>query len=203
MSRTAQPRESALSWSDALALYELHLRAARKSPLTIKGYRQVLEALVRRLSTQGVDTPAAATLQALRSYTCGLMTGETSESGRPLKPSVVARVAGTIASLFAFLHAEGRLQTNPTLRLERPRVPDQLTQAHPPPLVSGKRIKIRYMTQIKTRPPTFALFAQKGEELPDAYHRYLMNGIRESFGLEGVPLRLYLRKGENPFDKKD
>ena len=74
---------------------------------------------------------------------------------------------------------------------------------HPPPAVSGRRIKIRYMTQIKTRPPTFALFAQKGEELPDAYHRYLMNGIRQSFELEGVPLRLYLRKGENPFDKKD
>jgi GTP-binding protein len=77
------------------------------------------------------------------------------------------------------------------------------TQAHPPPLVAGKRIKLRYMTQIKTRPPTFALFAQKGEELPDAYHRYLMNGIRESFDLEGVPLRLYLRKGENPFDRKN
>jgi len=78
---------------------------------------------------------------------------------------------------------------------------DGTTQAHPPPLVAGKRIKLRYMTQIKTRPPTFALFAQKGEDLPDAYHRYLMNGIREAFDLEGVPLRLYLRKGENPFDR--
>jgi GTP-binding protein len=77
------------------------------------------------------------------------------------------------------------------------------TQAHPPPLVAGRRIKLRYMTQIKTRPPTFALFAQKGEELPDAYHRYLMNGIRETFGLEGVPLRLYLRRSENPFDRKE
>jgi GTP-binding protein len=80
---------------------------------------------------------------------------------------------------------------------------DGTTQAHPPPLVAGKRIKIRYMTQIKTRPPTFALFAAKGEELPDAYHRYLMNGIREGFGLEGVPLRLLLRRGTNPFDTKD
>jgi GTP-binding protein len=89
----------------------------------------------------------------------------------------------------------------PTARLNR--WLDGTTQAHPPPLVAGKRIKIRYMTQIKTRPPTFALFAAKGEELPDAYHRYLLNGIRESFGLEGVPLRLILRKGVNPFDKKD
>ncbi|HVM85217.1 MAG TPA: ribosome biogenesis GTPase Der [Candidatus Binatia bacterium] len=89
----------------------------------------------------------------------------------------------------------------PTARLNR--WLEGTTQAHPPPLVSGRRIKIRYMTQIKTRPPTFALFAQKGDELPDAYHRYLTNGIRESFGLEGVPLRLYLRKGVNPFDKRD
>jgi GTP-binding protein len=88
----------------------------------------------------------------------------------------------------------------PTARLNR--WLDGTTQAHPPPLVAGKRIKIRYMTQIKTRPPTFALFAAKGEDLPDAYHRYLLNGIRESFGLEGVPLRLILRKGVNPFDKK-
>jgi GTP-binding protein len=89
----------------------------------------------------------------------------------------------------------------PTARLNR--WLEGTTQAHPPPLVSGKRIKLRYMTQIKTRPPTFALFAQKGEALPDAYHRYLTNGIRESFDLEGVPLRLTLRKGVNPFDKKD
>jgi len=89
----------------------------------------------------------------------------------------------------------------PTARLNR--WLDGTTQAHPPPLVAGKRIKIRYMTQIKTRPPTFAIFAQKGEELPDAYHRYLTNGIREAFDLEGVPLRLLLRRGENPFDKKD
>jgi GTPase len=80
---------------------------------------------------------------------------------------------------------------------------DGTTQAHPPPLVGGKRIKLRYMTQIKTRPPTFALFAAKGEELSDAYHRYLMNGIREAFDLEGVPLRLLLRKSENPFDRKE
>jgi GTP-binding protein len=89
----------------------------------------------------------------------------------------------------------------PTARLNR--WLDGTIQAHPPPLVAGKRIKIRYMTQIKTRPPTFAIFAQKGEELPDAYHRYLTNGIREAFDLEGVPLRLLLRRGENPFDKKD
>ena len=67
----------------------------------------------------------------------------------------------------------------------------------------GRRVKIRYMTQIKTRPPTFALFAQMADELPDSYHRYLLNGIRDTFGLDGVPLRLYTRRGKNPFDKDD
>ena len=75
----------------------------------------------------------------------------------------------------------------------------EVTEAHPPPLVSGRRIKLRYMTQIKTRPPTFALFASRPEKLPEAYLRYLTNGLRDAFDLPGVPLRLYLRKGKNPY----
>lgn len=74
---------------------------------------------------------------------------------------------------------------------------------HPPPLVNGRRIKIRYMTQIKTRPPTFALFTNKPAELPDAYQRYLVAGLRQDFDLPGVPLRLALRKPKNPFADKD
>ena len=80
---------------------------------------------------------------------------------------------------------------------------EEITQMHPPPLINGRRIKIRYMTQIKTRPPTFILFAAKAEDLPDSYHRYLTNSIRETFGLEGVPLRLNVRRTDNPFDRKD
>ncbi|HVJ31521.1 MAG TPA: ribosome biogenesis GTPase Der [Terriglobia bacterium] len=79
----------------------------------------------------------------------------------------------------------------------------EVQQMHPAPLVGGRRVKIRYMTQIKTRPPTFALFAQMADELPDSYHRYLLNGIRDTFGIDGVPLRLYTRRGKNPFDKDD
>ena len=78
-----------------------------------------------------------------------------------------------------------------------------MTEAHPPPLARGRRIRIRYMTQIKTRPPTFALWVSQPTELSDAYLRYLENGLRENFGLPGVPLRLQLRKGRNPFAKKD
>lgn len=78
-----------------------------------------------------------------------------------------------------------------------------MTEAHPPPLARGRRIRIRYMTQIKTRPPTFALWISQPTELSDAYLRYLENGLREDFGLPGVPLRLQMRKGRNPYAKKD
>ncbi|MCG5242130.1 ribosome biogenesis GTPase Der [Azospirillum doebereinerae] len=70
---------------------------------------------------------------------------------------------------------------------------------HPPPLIEGRRVKIRYVTQVKSRPPTFALFVNKPLELPESYQRYLTGHLRDSFDLPGVPLRLLLRKGKNPF----
>jgi GTP-binding protein len=89
----------------------------------------------------------------------------------------------------------------PTAQLNR--YLEAATVAHPPPLVRGRRIKPRYMTQIKTRPPTFTLFAAKAGELPDAYARYLINGIRERFDLRGTPIRLHLRQTDNPFAGKE
>ena len=75
-------------------------------------------------------------------------------------------------------------------------------EKNPPPMVQGRRLKIRYATQARTRPPTFALFANKpGDRLPDSYLRYLDAGLRKEFGLEGVPLRLFVRHGDNPFDQ--
>lgn len=74
-----------------------------------------------------------------------------------------------------------------------------LISHHPPPLVAGRRIKIKYLTQIKTRPPTFVLFSSKSTELPESYAKYVINGIRETFGLEGVPIRLFVRSGKNPY----
>lgn len=70
---------------------------------------------------------------------------------------------------------------------------------HPPPLVEGRRVKIRYVTQVKTRPPTFALFVNKPLDLPESYQRYLTSHLRESFDMPGVPVRLLLRKGKNPY----
>src|SRR5690606_31017010 len=77
----------------------------------------------------------------------------------------------------------------------------EVVESHPPPAVSGRRIKLRYMTQAKARPPTFIAFCSRPEALPDAYRRYLVNGLREAFDLPGVPIRLTLRKRDNPFDK--
>jgi GTP-binding protein len=76
-------------------------------------------------------------------------------------------------------------------------------ETHPPPLVEGKRLRLRYMTQANIRPPTFALFASKPGELPQTYRRYLVNRMREDFALPGVPIRMMLRKGENPYAGKN
>lgn len=73
---------------------------------------------------------------------------------------------------------------------------------HPPPAVSGRTIKLRYLTQAKTRPPHFVVFCSRPEALPDSYRRYLINGMRETFDLPGVPVRLTLRKSVNPFADK-
>ncbi|TYO89933.1 ribosome biogenesis GTPase Der [Oceanicella actignis] len=76
------------------------------------------------------------------------------------------------------------------------------TEAHPPPAPGGRRIKLRYMTQIKSRPPSFLAFCQRADEMPESYTRFLVNGLRRDFGLEGTPIRLTYRKGENPFEGK-
>ncbi len=71
--------------------------------------------------------------------------------------------------------------------------------AHAPPAVAGRRIKLRYITQANARPPTFVLFCSQPKALPDSYVRYLVNGLREAFDLRGVPIRINLRKGANPY----
>jgi len=70
---------------------------------------------------------------------------------------------------------------------------------NPPPMVKGRRIKLRYITQPKARPPTFALFGNQLDHLPESYLRYLAGGLRERFDFEGVPIRWRLRQGKNPY----
>lgn len=72
-------------------------------------------------------------------------------------------------------------------------------ERHPPPLVDGRRLKLRYITQVKARPPSFVVFGTRTGKLPDDYVRYLLNGLREALGLAGVPIRLTLRSSRNPY----
>ncbi len=77
-----------------------------------------------------------------------------------------------------------------------------MVERHPPPLVRGRRLKLRYITQAKSRPPTFAVFASIASEVPESYARYLVNALRDHFDLPGVPVRLYFRSGRNPYAEK-
>ena len=72
-------------------------------------------------------------------------------------------------------------------------------ERHPPPAVDGRRVKPKYMAQTKARPPTFVLFASRADKLPDSYRRYLINSIRQSFDLPGVPIRVTVKSGANPY----
>ena len=78
---------------------------------------------------------------------------------------------------------------------------EKAVEANPPPAPGGKRIKLRYLTQAKTRPPGFILFGTRVDQLPTSYQRYLINGIRRDLGFGAVPVRLTLRAPKNPFDR--
>jgi ribosome-associated GTPase EngA len=121
-------------------------------------------------------------------------------AGAPLIATSAVTGEGLERLLPAVLAADKAWNTRvPTATLNR--FLEQALQRHAPPAISGRRVKIRYMTQPKSRPPTFALFGNQLKALPEAYLRYLTNGLRETFHLEGSPIRLLLRGGKNPFAK--
>jgi GTP-binding protein len=78
----------------------------------------------------------------------------------------------------------------------------EVTAAHPPPAVAGRRIRLDYLTQPKSRPPSFVLFCSRADAVPDPYRRYLVNNLREAFDLPGTPIRLTLREKKNPYAKR-
>ena len=124
---------------------------------------------------------ALAQVKGVPLVTCSALTGAGAEK---IMPAVLA----------AFATWNRRI---PTAALNR--WLEGAARHHPPPLVAGRRLKLRYITQVKARPPTFALFASKPSALPESYRRYLVNGIGAEFGLAGVPIRLLLRAGKNPY----
>ncbi len=121
-------------------------------------------------------------------------------AGAPLIATSATTGEGIERLLPAVLAADKAWNTRvPTATLNR--FLEEALARHPTPAISGRRVKIRYMTQPKSRPPTFALFGNQLKALPESYIRYLTKGLRKTFQLEGTPLRLLLRGGKNPYAK--
>ena len=90
-----------------------------------------------------------------------------------------------------------RVSTNPLNRWF-----EDAVSSHPPPAVSGRRLKLNYITQVKSRPPSFVLFCSRADAMPESYLRYLVHGLRDRFDLPGTPIRITLREKANPFAHK-
>jgi len=146
----------------------------------VKDKKQAVKKLTDRLE---------ASLAQIRGIPIAVFSASTGQGVDKLMPTV----------LQAYKLWNTRVSTGELNRWLEPIVED-----HPPPLNKGRRIKIRYMTQVKARPPTFAIFASQPEAMPESYLRYLVNGLRQRFGLEGVPIRMLMRGPKNPYvDDKD
>jgi len=123
-------------------------------------------------------------LPQVRGLVCIPLSAKTGENVESLMPAVIEAY-------------ETWNQRLPTAKLNR-WLADAIDR-HPPPAIRGKLLKLRYLTQVKARPPTFALFVSQPDKLPDSYVRYLVNSLRETFMLYGTPIRFRLRKGKNPY----
>ena len=118
---------------------------------------------------------------------------------------VVALSAETGRGLERLMPAVMKAHADWSTKLKTRDLNDWLKMAverHPPPAVNGRRVRVKYMAQIKARPPTFVLFATRAEKLPESYRRYLVNSIRESFDLPGTPIRITVKSGKNPYSEE-
>jgi GTP-binding protein len=115
---------------------------------------------------------------------------------------VVTLSAMTGAGVDKFLPAVRRAHLVWNLRVptgELNRWFEKAQERHQPPLVQGRRLKLRYVTQAKARPPTFLVFGTRAEQMPEEYQRYLVNSLRETFDLPGTPIRIQMRGTKNPY----
>src|SRR5271170_5505127 len=142
----------------------------------------------------------------LREGDAGKLRGEADHWLAQLKGVPIVAVSGLTGSglerlmqAVVDIHAlwNKRVSTNPLNRWL-----EATLAAHPPPAVSGRRLKLNYITQAKARPPTFVLFCTRADAVPEAYRRYLVNALRDAFDLPGVPIRLTLREKANPYARK-
>ncbi|MDE2467053.1 MAG: ribosome biogenesis GTPase Der, partial [Alphaproteobacteria bacterium] len=119
-------------------------------------------------------------------------------AGAPLV-AISARTGEGLARLSAAIEAADAAWNIRVSTAQLNRFLEQALERHPPPAVHGRRVRIRYMTQPKARPPSFALFGNQLKALPESYLRYLAHGLRDAFGLDGTPIRFLLRTSKNPF----
>jgi len=138
-----------ISWEHATDLYETHLRAKRSAERTVKGYLLEVKYLDEHLAKRKrKPLPGEVTLQDLRVYQCGLLSGETTRTGKPSGASTVSRVTSQLSDFFSFLWDEGRIPEDPTRRLEHPKVPPRL----PGDVLSVEEMK-KYLGAAKTTTP--------------------------------------------------
>ena len=136
--------------------------------------------------------------KARRAITDRLETSLAQSRGLPVVPLSALTGSGVDQLLPAVRHVHVVWNTRvPTAELNR--WFEQALTRHPPPLMKGRRLKLRYITQAKARPPTFIVFGTRAEQLPEDYQRYLVNSLRETFDLPGTPIRLKLRGTRNPY----
>ncbi|MCS6891338.1 MAG: ribosome biogenesis GTPase Der [Rhodovarius sp.] len=172
-----------------LGLHEQDLRIAR---LAEREGRAIVIALnkwdavaERDATRRGLDRQLADQLAQLKGITVVPLSAATGEGVERLMPAVRRAVAVWSTRI-------------PTAALNR--WLEEALARHPPPLVQGRRLKLRYATMPATRPPTIALFGTRAERTPVEYQRYLVNALREAFALPGTPIRLHLRGTDNPYD---
>jgi GTP-binding protein len=119
---------------------------------------------------------------------------------------VIALSAETGKGVERLMPAVGKVYKDWSTKIKTRDLNDWLQMAmqrHAPPSVGGRRIKPKYMAQIKARPPTFVMFSSRAAEMPESYRRYLVNSLRESFDIPGVPLRITIKSGANPYADGD
>lgn len=119
-------------------------------------------------------------------------------TGAPILPISALKKKG----LETIMPALSRLHTDWDAKVKTRDLNDwlhEMIERHPPPSINGRRVKPRYITQTKGRPPTFVMMCSRASELPESYKRYLVNGLREAFDLPGVPIRLIVKAGKNPY----
>lgn len=155
-------------------------------------------AVVLAISKWDIVQDRKAALRHLRAEAARLLPNL---AGAPLAPVSALRGQGLDGLLKAVREARKRWKKRiSTGRLNR--WLREAVEAHPPPAPKGRRLRLRYLAQTNVRPPTFALFLSRPKELGAAYRRYLVQRLRKSFGLEGVPIRLMLRSADNPYVSK-